>query len=104
MGNTSKCTICTTTTHLFRKRLTKEINKLHSHNFKLAIGKSVCVRYEVYKTMFDGECVNSLVNNPATSRCPMCLCTTSQFNDTLDNFTQIEDNLFYGLGQLHRNK
>ena len=82
-------------------RLKKDINQLHSHNFELTNGKLVCVRYTVYKTLFDVKDVNCLVNNPATSRCPMCLCTISQFNDSINNFSPIEENLLYGLSLLH---
>ena len=78
------------------ERLKKEINNLRSHKFILSNGKEVSIFYEVYQTMFDGKCVNALVKNPATSRCPMCLNTTHQFNSEDVDFTPDDENLLFG--------
>ncbi|KAL7290635.1 hypothetical protein TKK_0015397 [Trichogramma kaykai] len=79
------------------KRLDKEINKLNGYKFILPNKKVVRVKYEIYKTMFDGKCVNSLIENPAASRCPMCLKTAHQFGNSSIDFTPKESSLSFGL-------
>uniref|UniRef100_A0ABD2WAR7 Uncharacterized protein n=1 Tax=Trichogramma kaykai TaxID=54128 RepID=A0ABD2WAR7_9HYME len=83
------------------KRLDKEINKLNGYKFILPNKKVVRVKYEIYKTMFDGKCVNSLIENPAASRCPMCLKTAHQFGNSSIDFTPKESSLSFGLSLLH---
>ncbi|CAB0043739.1 unnamed protein product, partial [Trichogramma brassicae] len=57
--------------------------------------------YNVFQTLFDGKCVNTLVDNPATTRCPMCLKTSHQFGNVNEDFTPREESLLYGLSLLH---
>uniref|UniRef100_A0ABD2W9W8 Uncharacterized protein n=1 Tax=Trichogramma kaykai TaxID=54128 RepID=A0ABD2W9W8_9HYME len=83
------------------KRLDKEIDKLNGYKFILPNKKVVLVKYEIYKTMFDGKCVNSLVDNQATSRRPMCLKTAHQFGNSSIDFTPKESSLSFGLSLLH---
>lgn len=83
------------------KRLNNEIKGLKKYKFKLDNGKSVTVKYYVNTTMFDGKCVNSIVGNTATCRCPMCLKTSHQFGNLKEDFTPNENSLYFGLGLLH---
>lgn len=52
-------------------RLNKEINDLTPHTFKMTNEKAARVKYNVFQTLFDGKCINTIVGNKASSRCPM---------------------------------
>ncbi|CAH0552999.1 unnamed protein product [Brassicogethes aeneus] len=82
-------------------RLKKEIEQLLPYRFKMSNGKSARVQYDIYETLLDGKCLNTIVKNKASSRCPICLRTAHQFSNLADNFTASEANLKYGLGLLH---
>lgn len=82
-------------------RLNEEIKNLFSHSFTMSNSKNVKVTFNVYQTLFDGKCVNTIVGNSATTRCPMCLRTSHQFNNFDDDFAPIMSSLKYGLGLLH---
>lgn len=82
-------------------RLLTEIKFLSSHTFILSKGKSVRLKYEVFPTLFDGKCLNTITDNPSSSRCPCCNLTTTAFGDLKNEFTPKEDSLNYGLGILH---
>ena len=82
-------------------RLQKEIKSLTRHKFTMSNGKSVRVRFQTSTTLFDGKCVNTIVGNPATTRCPMCLTTSHNFNNQSSSFTPKEESLHFGLGLLH---
>lgn len=64
---------------LEHNRLNKEINGLIPHKFKLENGKIVKVKCSVSQTLFDGKCINTIMGNKASSRCPICLRTAHQF-------------------------
>ncbi|KAL7290927.1 hypothetical protein TKK_0015654 [Trichogramma kaykai] len=83
------------------ERINYEIDHLKVHNFKLDNDKTVRFKYDVYKTLFDGKCVNTLVKNNATCRCPMCLKTTHQFGNPACDFTPLKSSLSFGLSSLH---
>lgn len=83
------------------KRLTDEIKRLTVHRFKMVNNKLVRVKYIVTKTLFDGKCVNTLVGNTATCRCPMCLRTSHQFGNLNDDFEPNDSSLYFGLSLLH---
>ena len=82
-------------------RLDDEIRGLKRHRFKFGNGKPVRVKFVLHKTMFDGKCVNTLVGNSATTRCPMCLKTCHQFGNSSIDFSPNERSLYFGLGLLH---
>uniref|UniRef100_A0ABD2VS82 Uncharacterized protein n=1 Tax=Trichogramma kaykai TaxID=54128 RepID=A0ABD2VS82_9HYME len=81
-------------------RLDFEISELKIYRFKVN-NKTARVKYNVFQTLFDGKCVNSLVDNPATTRCPMCLKTSHQFGNVNEDFTPREESLLFGLSLLH---
>lgn len=83
------------------QRLLKEIKFLTLHNFTLPNKKSVRLKYEVFQTLFDGKCLNTITGNPSSSRCPCCNLTTSEFGKFKNTFTPKEDLLKFGLGLLH---
>ena len=83
------------------KRLNEEISSLKPYNFTMPNQKSVRITFNVSQTLFDGKCVNTIVGNKATSRCPMCLRTAHEFGDLNDDFKPNQSSLIYGLGLLH---
>lgn len=83
------------------QRLLSEIKFLTLHNFTLPNKKSVRLKYEVFPTLFDGKCLNTITGNPASSRCPCCNLTTTAFGKLKNTFTPKEDSLKFGLGLLH---
>lgn len=89
-----------TTLHEFQ-RLNDEIKALIPHTFIMPNLKKVRVKFNVYQTIFDGKCVNTIVGNSASTRCPICLRTSHQFNNIDDDFKANESSLKYGLGLLH---
>ena len=82
-------------------RLLEEIKFLSSYTLTLSNGKSVRLKYEVFHTLFDGKCLNTITDNPSSSRCPCCNLTTSAFSNLNNKFTPKEDSVKYGLGILH---
>ncbi|KAL7302635.1 hypothetical protein TKK_0004697 [Trichogramma kaykai] len=82
------------------RRLNLEISELKIYRFKVN-NKTARVKYNVFQTLFDGKCVNSLVDNPATTRCPMCLKTSHQFGNVNEDFTPREESLLFGWSLLH---
>lgn len=82
-------------------RIEKEITSLSSHSFTLSNGKSVRLKYEVFKTLFDGKCLNTITGNRSSSRCLCCNLTTSAFCDLENEFIPKPASLKYGLGILH---
>ncbi|KAJ8678395.1 hypothetical protein QAD02_014182 [Eretmocerus hayati] len=84
-------------------RMKSEVDNLHSHTFKMANGKDVEVIFEFHLTMFDVKCVSTILEVPATQRCPTCARTTHEFgNKDLSFF--VEDNnkaLDLGIALLH---
>lgn len=84
------------------ERLEKEALWIHSHKFKNENGEVSKVKYKISKTLFDGKCVNCILGNKATSRCPVCGRTSGEFKDQSKDFSPIsEDHLKLGLGLLH---
>lgn len=61
-------------------RIKAEIEALQDYSFVSSNGSMVNVTFECYTCGFDGKCVNRIINNRATSRCPVCLKTAHQFN------------------------
>ena len=82
-------------------RLQNEIENLRRHRFKLSNGKTVRIKFRINLTLFDGKCVNTLVDNRATSRCPICLYTAHEFGNLKNKFTPNQKALSFGLGLLH---
>ena len=82
-------------------RLNKEISDLTPHTFKMTNEKAARVKYNVFQTLFDGKCINTIVGNKASSRCPMCLRTAHQFGNLSDDFSPKTSSLKFGLGLLH---
>ena len=65
-------------------RLNDQISNVTSHKFSQS-GKNVVVSYDLHTTLFDGKCVNHLTSNPATTRCPICHKTTTEFGKKMKN-------------------
>lgn len=53
-------------------------------------GNNITMKFNVYETLFDGKCMNAVVGNKATSRCPICLKTIHQFNNSKEYFTNMD--------------
>lgn len=84
-----------------RDRLRAEVNALIPHNFNLN-GKDVEVSFNVDLTLLDGKALNNVLDNDATTRCPICLLTMKNFNSDEAYNTDIpEQRLKHGLGLLH---
>ena len=83
------------------KRLNEEIEKLIPHRFKMSNEKSVRIKFNIYQTLFDGKCLNTIVGNSATSRCPVCFYTAHKFGNLECDFILKEMSLKKGLGLLH---
>ena len=83
------------------KRLQNEIKSLVCYKFTMSNGKRVRITFQTSMTLFDVKCVNTNVGNRATTRCPMCLKTSHNFNNPNIQFTTNEDSLKFGLGLLH---
>ena len=82
-------------------RLTSEIEALTPHRFVMSNGKPVKLTFQISTTMFDGKCVNTIVGNRATIKCPMCLQSSCDFNNLEKDFSPNESMLKLGLGLLH---
>lgn len=81
-------------------RLSKEIKSLCPHRFEISNGRKIKVKFTVYQTLFDGKCLNTIVKNRASTRCPMCPKTAHEFGKNYD-FTANFSSLQHGLGLLH---
>lgn len=82
-------------------RLNQDIENLRPHRFLLSNNKLCKVKFNVYKTLFDGKCLNTILENSASSRCPCCLKTAHQFGKLNIDFTPNSLALKNGLGLLH---
>lgn len=90
------------TTIAEKNRLDTEVEQLQPHSFLLLKGEIVTVDFEPYLTMVDGKCLNVILNNSATTRCPICLLSMDNFNKTKDwEINPPESNLKHGIGNLH---
>ena len=82
-------------------RLNNQMCNITSYKFNSQSGKPVNVSYDLYTTLFDGKCVNHLTDNPATTRCPICHKTMTQFGKKNEIFTPKQGSLKFGLSPLH---
>lgn len=85
-----------------KTRLDIEVEELHSHQFLLPNNKSVTVDFKAYFTMIDGKVLNHVLDNSATTRCPVCYLSMDNFNKNCD-WTMIvpSSNLQHGISNLH---
>ena len=83
------------------KRLSAEIDNLLQYKFKMCNGKTVRVKFVVSQTLFNGKCINTIVGNKASSRCPMCGRTAHEFGNLNNDFAPKQSSLKFGLGLLH---
>lgn len=85
-----------------KNRLYAEVKRLKPHCFSLPNGKNVVVNFDVYFSMIDGKCLNAVLDNRATTRCPICKLSMDSFNTAADwNSIVPESNLQHGIGNLH---
>lgn len=85
-----------------KDRLDTEVRRLKPHCFTLPNGKNVKVKFDVYLSMIDGKCLNVVLDNTATVRCPVCYLTMDNFNTAADWNSNIPPlNLKHGIGNLH---
>lgn len=85
-----------------RDRLETQVKSLSSHRFPLPNGKQATVKFDLHLSMVDGKCLNFLLENEATTRCPICSLTMGNFNKTVDWETIVpKEHLKHGLGNLH---
>lgn len=64
------------------KRLKDEIKcvGIYRYRFKIENGKKVREKSNIHETLFDGKCLNAIVDK-ATVRCPICLKTYREFGN-----------------------
>lgn len=85
-----------------KNRLDREVQELNCHSFCLPNGKIVKVNFDTYLTMIDGKCLNAILNNAVTTRCPICYLTMDNFNKDVDWNSIIPScNLTHGIANLH---
>lgn len=85
-----------------KHRLDKEVDELQPHHFSLSNGKKVTVKFDPYFTMIDGKCLNCVLGNSATVRCPICYVSMDNFNLEPDWNSEIpSENLRHGIANLH---
>lgn len=85
-----------------KNRLGAQVEQLQSHRFSLSNGKMATVNFDVHLSIFDGKCLNALLDNDATTRCPICGLSMGNFNKPVDWQTVVpESNLKHGIGNLH---
>lgn len=85
-------------------RIRTEIDKLEDYCFTTQNGSSAKVSFVCYTCAFDGKCVNAIVKNKATSRCPVCLKSVYQFgtySSIIDDFKPETEAMNLGVGLLH---
>lgn len=88
--------------HLEKQRLMEEIQNLHPYSFTLSNGKSTTVTYSPELTLVDGKCLNHILENDCTTRCPICGVHMKKFNTSADRNAVFPDaNLKHGVGLLH---
>lgn len=79
------------------ERLMTQLSFLHTHRFS-----KIKISYDVYHTLFDGKCCNTIVDNGSTIRCFICGVTAFHFQDENENFTPLSPlHLKLGQGLLH---
>lgn len=83
------------------RRLNGEIDALLRHTFQMQNGKIVTAKFIVSQTLFDGKCINTILGNRATMKCPLCDKPTRSFSNLTDDFTPVQTSLKLGLGLLH---
>ena len=74
---------------------------LKRHKYQISNGKRVTVKFIVSQTLYDGKCVNCILQNNATTRCPICGVSSHKFGDSTKTFEPQEDSLHLGIGLLH---
>lgn len=85
-----------------KNRLQCEIDELYPHSFSLPNGKNVLVNFDLYFSMIDGKCLNVVLENTATTRCPVCYISMDHFNQDVDwNSIIPTSNLTHGIANLH---
>lgn len=85
-----------------KERLGQQVNELHPHFFTLTNGKEVTVKFKVYFTMIDGKILNAVLDNGATTRCPVCKLTMDNFNSEYDWNSKVPtSHLQHGIANLH---
>lgn len=82
------------------EQLKKQIDELKNHSFEFK-GVQVTVEFKVFHTLFDGKCVNAILNNDSSVTCAFCWITSSKFNKTKQPNVISEEALSLGLATLH---
>lgn len=84
-----------------RDRLKSEVETLVQHNFRFK-ENDIKVSFNAELTLLDGKALNNVVENNATTRCPICLITMKDFN-TFEAYNAHvpQERLLHGLGLLH---
>lgn len=85
-----------------KNRLDTEVTQLQPHRFSLANGKNASVNFDLHFSMIDGKCLNAILDNSATTRCPVCHLSMDSFNKTVDWESNVPTaHLKHGIGNLH---
>lgn len=83
-------------------RLDAEISRLETYSFSLPNGRDVSVKFDPHFSMIDGKCLNCVLENAVTTRCPVCKLSMDHFNSPEDwNSTIPVSNFSHGLATLH---
>ena len=83
------------------QRMLAEIGKIQSftinHN-----DTNILVDYQLFEAMLDGKCLNYVLGNNCTQRCPICGMMNTTFNDPNQTFPPLSQNaLKHGIAPLH---
>lgn len=86
-----------------RDRLRDEVDNFVPHNFSLTNGKNVGISFNAELTLVDGKCLNNILANDCTTRCPLCNIHMKKFNTYEDWHAPVpsDESLSHGLGLLH---
>lgn len=82
-------------------RMLQEIEKMQCFTF-MHKDTNICIDYELHEAMLDGKCLNYVLGNDCTQRCPICGTMNTQFNDLHKSFPPLSpDTLKHGIAPLH---
>lgn len=73
---------------------------MHGHKFGTAKGGKASARFKIKNTLFDGKCLNCILGNSATTRCPVCGFNYTDFHKDILFLPKSDFHLDLGLGNL----
>lgn len=67
------------------QRMCEQISLLQSFIYEHK-GRLISVKFNMIEAMLDGKCLNFVLGNESTQRCPVCFETSSNFHDSANTF------------------